>query len=101
MQPGARGLSVPEATLRRGDDPTRKDGDHECLSARIGNMPIGKNLSVIVPLYNEIGNVPRLKADLLPVLSGLGGLQDVELVLVDDGSTDGTNRRNHRRPAHV
>jgi phenylacetate-CoA ligase len=45
-------------------------------------------LSVIVPCLNEEGNVPELTGRVGDVLS-VGGI-DGELILVDDGSTDGT-----------
>ncbi len=50
------------------------------------------DLSVVVPCYNEVDNVPRLKSALLPVLSDLASSRslETELVLVDDGSTDDT-----------
>jgi dolichol-phosphate mannosyltransferase len=44
------------------------------------------HLSVVVPLYNERDNVSRLQAELAAAL----GQMDYELILVDDGSTDGT-----------
>jgi len=44
--------------------------------------------SLVVPFYNEAGNIQPLLAAALPVLRGLG--DDFEVVLVDDGSTDGT-----------
>ena len=47
-----------------------------------------KKISVIVPCYNEEENLRRLFPDLLPRLRGLGC--ELELVLVDDGSKDGT-----------
>ncbi|HCN27251.1 MAG TPA: hypothetical protein DIT64_00355, partial [Verrucomicrobiales bacterium] len=43
-------------------------------------------LSVVVPLYNEQDNVARLQEEIAAALRGL----DYEVVLVDDGSTDGT-----------
>lgn len=45
-------------------------------------------ISVVVPLYNEASNVGALHEELTAVLRGLGG--PYELILVDDGSTDGT-----------
>jgi dolichol-phosphate mannosyltransferase len=45
-------------------------------------------LSVIVPCYNEEGNIPRLRNELFPVLERLQ--IPFEVVLVDDGSRDGT-----------
>jgi len=44
--------------------------------------------SCVVPVYNEEGSLPLLEAELLPVLRGLDG--SFELILVDDGSTDGS-----------
>ena len=46
-------------------------------------------LSVVVPLYNEQDNVARLQEEIAAALRGL----DYEVVLVDDGSTDGTVAR--------
>jgi glycosyltransferase involved in cell wall biosynthesis len=45
-------------------------------------------LSVVVPLYNEEGSLPQLVDQLLNALRPLG--QKFELILVDDGSKDGT-----------
>jgi glycosyltransferase involved in cell wall biosynthesis len=45
-------------------------------------------LSVVVPLYNEEGSLPHLVDQLLSALRPLP--QSFELVLVDDGSRDGT-----------
>jgi dolichol-phosphate mannosyltransferase len=48
------------------------------------------DISVVIPCYNEIDNVPQMKSKLLPVLASLGATRSLQLVLVDDGSTDGT-----------
>ncbi len=59
-------------------------------------------ISVVVPLYNEAANVEALHAELTAVLSGIG--RPYELILVDDGSTDGTFERLaalHGRDPHV
>lgn len=45
-------------------------------------------VSVVVPLYNEVDNVVELHRELTAALSGLG--RPYEILLVDDGSTDGT-----------
>jgi glycosyltransferase involved in cell wall biosynthesis len=42
--------------------------------------------SVVIPLYNEAGNVPLLQQELAAALAG----RAYELILVDDGSTDDT-----------
>ncbi|HVU25169.1 MAG TPA: glycosyltransferase family 2 protein [Opitutus sp.] len=44
--------------------------------------------SLVIPLYNEAGNLPPLLDATLPVLAPLSG--GFEIILVDDGSTDGT-----------
>jgi glycosyltransferase involved in cell wall biosynthesis len=46
------------------------------------------NLSVLIPVYNEVDNVEPLHAELARVL-GTSGLR-YELIFVDDGSTDGS-----------
>ncbi len=44
-----------------------------------------ENISIIVPVYNEAGSLPRLFEELEAVAPSL---PDVEIILVDDGSTD-------------
>jgi len=51
---------------------------------------IDMDLSIIVPCYNEVGNVPKLQSQFLPVVLDLAETWAVEVVFVDDGSTDGT-----------
>ncbi len=46
------------------------------------------SVSVVVPAYNEAENLPALLTELRPPLEALG--RPYEIVLVDDGSTDGT-----------
>ncbi len=45
-------------------------------------------LSVLMPAYNECENLAELIPETLAMLDGIAG--DAELVVVDDGSTDGT-----------
>lgn len=45
-------------------------------------------LSVVIPVYNEVGNLPRLNASLLGVLKTLE--RPYEVIYVDDGSVDET-----------
>ena len=54
----------------------------------------GPELSVVVPLYNEEGNVRALQEQVEAALAG----RDFELVLVDDGSNDRTLERIVRGP---
>ncbi|MBL9131630.1 MAG: glycosyltransferase family 2 protein [Verrucomicrobiaceae bacterium] len=49
-------------------------------------MPASPAISVVVPLYNEEGNVAELQRQIEAALSHL----DYEIVLIDDGSTDNT-----------
>lgn len=46
------------------------------------------NLSFVYPVYNEIDNLPRLLPETSQIAEGL--VSDFEVVLVDDGSTDGS-----------
>ncbi len=45
--------------------------------------------SIVVPIYNESGNVRELHKRLVSVCSALG---EYELIFVDDGSSDGTSK---------
>ena len=47
-----------------------------------------KLLSVVAPVYNEVATVEQFYARVCSALEGIG----FELVLVDDGSTDGSDR---------
>jgi glycosyltransferase involved in cell wall biosynthesis len=51
----------------------------------------GIDLSVLIPVHDEAGNVVPLQAELTGVLGGLA--LEYELIYVDDGSTDGTQAR--------
>jgi dolichol-phosphate mannosyltransferase len=48
------------------------------------------DLTIVVPCYNEIENIPNLRDSLFPVVEELQRELTVEVVFVDDGSTDGT-----------
>lgn len=50
------------------------------------------SVSIIVPCFNEAEGVGQLRAQLVPALRRLALGRRVEVVLVDDGSTDGTGR---------
>ncbi len=47
------------------------------------------DISIVIPIHNERDNIPLLHAHLAPVLDRLP--QTSEMVLVDDGSTDGSD----------
>jgi len=48
------------------------------------------DLSIVVPIYNEEGNIPALHESVSRAMAGSG--VDYELILVDDGSSDGSFR---------
>ena len=61
-------------------------------------------VSIVVPLYNEAGNIRPLLERLGAVAARLGDEADFEIVLVNDGSTDGTLaaiREEMRRRPHL
>lgn len=51
------------------------------------------SLSVVVPCYNEADGIEQLRDKLLPVLDHIRLRHSVELLLIDDGSTDDTYER--------
>ncbi|MES2696427.1 MAG: glycosyltransferase [Verrucomicrobiota bacterium] len=51
-------------------------------------LPSSPDLSVIIPFYNEAPNIAPLLAELRDALTPLN--LSVEILLIDDGSTDGT-----------
>lgn len=48
----------------------------------------GPDLSVVLPVYNEVENLPELRQRLTKVLDALG--RSWEIVFVNDGSRDGS-----------
>jgi len=46
-------------------------------------------ISLVIPVYNEETNLVALLARLMPVMKGMG--KPFELILVDDGSSDGSH----------
>jgi dolichol-phosphate mannosyltransferase len=47
-------------------------------------------ISVVVPCYNEEGNLPHVYQALTKVFASLGSDYDAEFLFIDDGSEDGT-----------
>jgi len=54
----------------------------------VSESQAGCAVSIVVPAYNEEGNLRPLMAEIAPVMDALGA--PYEVILVDDGSTDGT-----------
>lgn len=50
------------------------------------------DLSIVIPCYNEVENVPKMQREFLPVVAELARTRSLEVVFVDDGSTDGTRQ---------
>jgi dolichol-phosphate mannosyltransferase len=53
-------------------------------------------LSVIIPCYNEEEGLKNLASKIKPVLRDLSKTYKIELIFVDDGSTDSTNSLLHK-----
>ena len=53
------------------------------------------DLSIVIPCYNEEDNISRLQRELVPVVADLARNRSLEVVFVDDGSTDGTAAALH------
>ncbi len=49
-------------------------------------------ISIVIPCYNESEGIPQLRTRLLPVVKELEKSDAVEIIFVDDGSTDNTNQ---------
>lgn len=60
------------------------------VSSEQSAEPLFHTASVVVPVYNEYGNLEELYQRLSSVLSRTGACEDYEIVFVDDGSTDGS-----------
>jgi dolichol-phosphate mannosyltransferase len=68
--------------------------DNDYLTGILAESPAADRrpgLSVVIPMYNEAGNVGRLYHDLKLALTNVA--HDYEIICVDDGSTDGTGER--------
>jgi dolichol-phosphate mannosyltransferase len=50
----------------------------------------GRTVSVVVPLFNEEANVGELLGRIVTIMAGVPGIDAFEIVVVDDGSSDGT-----------
>ncbi|MBF2066458.1 MAG: glycosyltransferase [Calothrix sp. C42_A2020_038] len=54
------------------------------------NIDNNKSVSIIIPCYNEAEGISALKEKLLPVITQIRTYRDVEVICVNDGSTDDT-----------
>jgi dolichol-phosphate mannosyltransferase len=52
-------------------------------------------LSIVIPCYNEAENAGKIENELFPVVRDLAATQSVEVIFVDDGSTDNTWQMLH------
>jgi dolichol-phosphate mannosyltransferase len=48
------------------------------------------DLSLVIPCYNEAENVPKIQAEFFPIVAELAKTHSLEVIFVDDGSTDET-----------
>jgi glycosyltransferase involved in cell wall biosynthesis len=83
----AEALSVVGSLPRGASDPAIHENDKGDLPSAPGTLP---EISVVIPIYNEELNIPELRARLEESLNALGIRWEV--VVVNDGSTDGTEK---------
>jgi dolichol-phosphate mannosyltransferase len=53
-------------------------------------MRIEMDLSIVIPCYNEAQNVSKIQTELLPIVAEIAKGCSLEVIFVDDGSTDET-----------
>jgi dolichol-phosphate mannosyltransferase len=53
------------------------------------------DLTIIIPCYNEVDNIPQLVKNFLPIVHKLSQDKSIEVIFVDDGSIDGTLEALH------
>lgn len=73
------------------------ESSERVVSEQAGHPPMLQRLSVIIPVYNEAKTIERVTARVMTVR--LPGRLDKEVLIVDDGSTDGTTAIVHRLQA--
>ena len=59
-------------------------------------------ITVIIPAYNEEGNISRIEEELIPVMVGLN--ETYEIIIIDDGSLDNTvneTKKIIKRDKHI
>jgi dolichol-phosphate mannosyltransferase len=54
------------------------------------------DITIIIPCYNEVDNIPQLGNNFLPIVHKLSQDKLIEVIFVDDGSIDGTSEALHR-----
>ena len=65
--------------------------DNLVSSKKLSKQSLPKQLlSIIIPCYNEEQGIPYLKEQIDPIILKLQGIYKVELLFVDDGSSDKT-----------
>lgn len=68
----------------------------------MSEVPDKPQISIILPIYNEVDNIPLLAQELVPVLESLA--KPFEIICVDDGSLDGSFealKRFHDTNRHI
>ena len=89
--------STEELPGRRVDEPLAEPS-LDAAAIRAGPQRGQVDLSIVVPVYNERENVAELHRLLASTLPALG--RTYEVIVVDDGSTDGTDRALAELAAH-
>jgi glycosyltransferase involved in cell wall biosynthesis len=81
-------MTLPGSVARTGSQTETGERTTRQPTIDHSGWPLIGSISVVIPVYNEEGNLPELHRRLTAVLSNLG--LPYEFVFVDDGSKDGT-----------
>jgi glycosyltransferase involved in cell wall biosynthesis len=68
----------------------KSDGVDLATNTTARQIETVQNISIVVPIYNEVENIPDLYRQLTQALGSLG--REYEILMVDDGSTDGSQQ---------
>jgi polyisoprenyl-phosphate glycosyltransferase len=73
--------------VRRVNSPCESDAEY---GIRLATMMTPKRISIVIPCYNEEDAFPHLRAAVTDLVTRIQAIDDIEVILVNDGSKDQT-----------